>query len=188
LASEFHPLDAIAKLQHQIRLLIKTLYPPVIDVDEMLEAMQHVYSTADILVDEGPREDLEIGPDREAPQLDFDVGRCRAGEVTDEQRLLFEYRAGADPDDIVIYLVRTTIPPTNGCAAFPSGRPGAIVASGASPVTLAHEVGHVLGLPHVNDKQNLMTSHGTATIVGEPVLTDEQISTMHNSPYCTRNP
>lgn len=172
-------------MRHQIRLLIKTLYPPVIDVDEMLEAMRRVYSTADILVDEGPRENLEIGPDREAPQLDFDVGGCMAGEVTDEQRLLFEHRDGAGPDDIVIYLVRTTVPPTNGCASFPPGRPGAIVAAGASRFTLAHEVGHVLGLPHVGDRQNLMTNRGTSTIVGEPVLTDAQIRTMQDSPHCT---
>jgi hypothetical protein len=110
-----------------------------------------------------------------------------AGEVTDEQRLLFAHRDGAGPHDIVIYLVRTTVPPMNGCASSPTGSPGAVVASGASRVTLAHEVGHVLGLPHVDDRQNLMTSRGTSTIVGEPVLTEAQIRTMQNSPHCRRN-
>lgn len=170
----------------RIRLLIKTLSPPIIDVDEMLEAMRHIYSRADILVEEGPREKLRIasydGHDRE----DFRVGKCRAGEVTTDQHALFQHHDGARQGDIVVYIVRAVIPPMNGCAASPADLPGAVVASRASRFTLAHEVGHVLGLAHVGDSRNLMTNRGTATIKGEPELTDPQIRTMHGSRLCIR--
>ena len=58
----------------------------------------------------------------------------------------FANRDGAGGNDVVVYFVRSTVPPFNGCAAHPAGRPGAVVARGASQWTLAHEVGHVLGL------------------------------------------
>ena len=72
------------------------------------------------------------------------------------------------------------MPPSNGCAAHPAGRPGAVVAQGASRWTLAHEVGHVLGLRHVDDPpppnpaappallDRLMTGRGTAGITNPP--------------------
>jgi Matrixin len=165
-------------------LLIKTLSPPRIPVDDMVEAMRQVFSKADIDIDEGQREHLEIRVPGGSPRVDFRVGRCRLGEVTTDQQALFEHRDGAGDRDIVVYLVRTTDRPMNGCAAFPPGRPGAIVASGASLVTLAHEVGHVLGLAHVSDSRNLMTGGGTAKIVGEPMLTGAQIAVMQDSDYC----
>ena len=65
-------------------------------------------------------------------------------------------------NDVVAYFVRSTQPPFNGCGAHPAGRPGAAVASGCSAWTLAHEIGHVLGLSHVNDNNRLMTGNGTA--------------------------
>lgn len=42
-----------------------------------------------------------------------------------------------------------------------------------NPNTLAHELGHALGLLHVDDRDNLLDRHGT----GDD-LTDEQIDTM----------
>jgi len=173
-------------MQFRIRLLIKTLSPPVIDVDEMLGAMRRIYSGAGILVEEGPREALRIAAYDGHAWEDFKVGGCRAGEVTTDQHALFQHRDGAQRGDIVVYIVRTVIPPMNGCAASPADLPSAIVASRASRFTLAHEVGHALGLLHVRDGQNLMTNRGTATIKGEPELTDAQIRTMHGSQLCVR--
>ena len=43
-----------------------------------------------------------------------------------------------------------------------------MIASYASEWTLAHEIGHVLGLFHVNDNHRLMTGLGTANIVDPP--------------------
>jgi hypothetical protein len=53
------------------------------------------------------------------------------GHITDEQNQLFNNRNNVADHDIVVYFVRSTIPPSNGCAAHPNGRPGAVVAQGA---------------------------------------------------------
>jgi hypothetical protein len=43
-----------------------------------------------------------------------------------------------------------------------------VVAQNASIWTLAHEVGHVLGLSHVDDNNRLMTGNGTTNITNPP--------------------
>ena len=171
---------------YRIRLLLKIVQTPSVSIDTMLASMREVYDTVDILVDEGPRENLIVQAAGGGNQLDFNVGTCIMGQTTSDQVKLFANRNNAGPNDIVAYLVRATIPPFNGCAAFPAGEPGAIVASGATRWTLGHEVGHVLGLQHVNDNTNLMTGNGTANIVGTPVLTTAQATTMHASQYSRR--
>ena len=89
---------------------------------------------------------------------DLDVGGCPLGTATTaEQTQLFSNRNSAGPNDVVVYFVRSTVPPSNGCATHPAGRPGAVVAQGATRWTLGHEVGHVLTLRHVNDNNRLMT-------------------------------
>jgi len=82
----------------------------------------------------------------------------------------------------VVYFVRSTVPPFNGCAAFPAGRPGAVVAQVATVWTLGHEVGHVLGLNHVNDNNRLMTGNGTSNITNlPPDLISTEVITMRAS-------
>jgi len=68
----------------------------------------------------------------------------------------------------VIYFVQATKPPYNGCAAHPAGKPGAVVVKTASHWTFAHEIGHILGLNHVNDNNRLMTGNGTFNITNPP--------------------
>jgi hypothetical protein len=69
---------------------------------------------------------------------------------------------------VVVYFVRSTVPPSNGCATHPAGRPGAVVAQGATRWTLGHEVGLMLTLRHVDDNNRLMTGKGTANITNPP--------------------
>jgi hypothetical protein len=106
-----------------------------------------------------------------------------AGTDHPEQNQLFANRNNAGGNDVVVYFVRSTVPPFNGCASHPAGRPGAVVAQGATQWTLGHEVGHVLGPLHVNNNDRLMTGNGTANITNPPPdLVASEVTTMLNSP------
>jgi hypothetical protein len=102
--------------------------------------------------------------------------------TTAEQNQLFANRNFVGANEVVIYFVRSTVPPFNGCAAFPAGSPGAVVAQGATRWTLGHEVGHVLGLVHVNNNDRLMTGNGTGNITNPPPdLVASEVTTMRAS-------
>ena len=91
-------------------------------------------------------------------------------QTTAEQNQLFAHRNNAGANDVVVYFVRSTVPPFNGCAAHPAGRPSGSGgrAGNGTQWTLAHEVGHVLGLLHVDNNNRLMTGNGTANITNPP--------------------
>lgn len=173
-----------------IRVHLKILDAPTISVDDMMWNMRDLFGPLGIAVELASTENLNL------PTLtDLDVGAC-SGTVTTEQTQLFSNRNNAAADDIVVYFCRSvsnasTRDTFNGCASFPAGRPGAAVASYASPWTLAHEVGHVLGLDHVDDPappdptapvaqlDSLMTGRGTANITNPPPnITGTERSTM----------
>lgn len=161
---------------------------PTVAIPQMVQSMQQVYDTVGIFVDVASQQNLSL-PDL----VDTDIGGCVRGRTTPEQDQLFSNRDNADSDDLVIYFVRATPDnPVNGCAAHPNGRPGAIVTMGATRWTLAHEVGHVLGLNHLSPETcppagaapiRLMTGCGTGTIVQlPPDLIAAEGVTMDNSP------
>jgi hypothetical protein len=158
-----------------VRLHVKCLTPPTrFSIATMVSNIRSVYATAQVGVRYVSFETLSL-----ASLNDIDVGSCVMGTVTTEQSLLFSHRNSAGANDVVVYLVRSTVPPYNGCAAYPSGEPGAVVASGASAWTMAHEIGHVLGLGHVNDNNRLMTGNGTDNITNlPPDLIASESSTM----------
>jgi hypothetical protein len=160
-----------------LRLHIKVLTNPTISIERMMTAMQQVYEAVGIRVHRVSTETLNL------PALnDVDVGSCVAGLVTTEQTQLFGNRRNAWGTDVVIYFVRSTVPSYNGCAAHPAGQPGAVVAQVASQWTMAHEVGHVLGIWHVNDNNRLMTGNGTYNITNPPPdLISTEVNTMRGS-------
>jgi hypothetical protein len=104
---------------------------------------------------------------------------------TDDQTELFNFRGDAEPDDLVIYFVRTLVPTQAGCAAHPPDKPGAIVsASFANEWTLAHQIGHVLGLDHVDGVNRLMTRRSTGTIeAAVPEIVESEVATMMDSQF-----
>jgi hypothetical protein len=129
----------------------------------MLASMREVYEPAGFRIIRASDETLNL------PLLNVvDVAGCVRGSTTAEQNTLFANRNNVGANDVVVYFVQATNPPLNGCAAHPSGRPGAVVASIASRWTLGHEVGHVLGLNHVSNNDRLMTGNGTANITNPP--------------------
>ncbi|MEU8263685.1 DUF6623 family protein [Micromonospora sp. NPDC048999] len=181
---EFAAAGCDFKLLETVRLHVKVLTAPTrFTIDQMITGMREVYEPAGFRVVRASDENLNL------PALNvLDVGECRMGVTTEEQRTLFGNRNNVGTNDVVVYFVQATNPPLNGCAAHPDGRPGAVVASGASRWTLGHEVGHVLGLIHVDDNKRLMTGNGTDNITKiPPDLINSEITTMRNSPL-TINP
>lgn len=178
----------LVKDKQHLRLHIKIVANPIsFTLDEMVDSMRQVFHNIGIPVIIRTVENLSL------PNtfLDITVGGTTAvpcsGPTSDEQNQLFNNRNNVGANDIVVYFVRGTIPALNGCATFPSGRPGAIVTRGASRWSLAHEVGHVLGLNHIDSKPNwdfdkLMTGGGTDNITNPPPdLTSSETTTMNNS-------
>jgi hypothetical protein len=168
-----------AGLVPTVRLHVKVLTNPNVPINTMVTRMREVYESAGIQVQLASTENLNL------PALnDCDVGGCFMGQTTAEQNQLFNNRNNVGQNEVVVYFVRSTVPPFNGCAAHPSGRPGAVVAQGATQWTLGHEFGHVLGLSHVNDNNRLMTGNGTSNITNPPPdLIASEIQTMKNSPF-----
>jgi hypothetical protein len=162
-----------------VRFHAKVLTAPNIAINTMVDRMRQVYNTVGIAVQFASTENLNF------PALnDLDVGTCTLGNTTAEQNQLFANRNNAGANDVVVYFVRSTVPPFNGCAAHPAGQPGAVVVQGATQWTLAHEVGHVLGLFHVNNNDRLMTGNGTANITNPPPdLIASEATTMLASPF-----
>ena len=191
--------DAVCPHTSCVTLHLKFLNQPDLLIRTMLVSMRTVYNAADIGVRVGSREDL--GGPTFATLVDVDVGTCRASALTPEQTQLFANRNNAGVTDVVIYFVRNTNPVFNGCAAHPANQPGAVIAHIASRWTLAHEVGHVLGLPHVDDPpppnpsappaqlDSLMTGRGTANITNPPPdLSSTEVTTMRSTPLTPNCP
>jgi hypothetical protein len=160
---------------------VKILTQPNIPISTMITSMRQVYAAAGITVNILSTEILNL------PLLnDIDVGGCD-GPTTTEQNQLFANRNNVGAGELVVYFVRSTVPAFNGCASHPAGRPGAVVARIASQWTMAHEVGHVLGLAHVDTPgacllNRLMTGCGTALITNPPPdLVAREVGVMQGS-------
>lgn len=179
------PERGCAPQRERIRLHFKILFQPTIPIATMLRSMQQVYHPAGFRVEVASTERLS------APNLvDLDIQcpgsadscPCASGAMSAEQTQLFANRNNVTGHDVVVYFVRSTTPSLNGCASHPPGRPGVVVTSVASQWTLGHEVGHVLGLNHVNNNDRLMTGLGTNNITNPPPdLIPSEVQTMTNS-------
>jgi hypothetical protein len=175
-------------------------FTSTVSIDVMIFSMRRVYNSAGIAVIVGSTENLTLN------DTDIDVGQCTSGQVTNEQTTLFNNRNFVGQNEIVVYLVRAVMLANggalNGCAAFPTGSPGVVVASIASRWTVAHEVGHVLVGPHIETEgggvcprdlmppqpalcqlTNIMTCCGTGSIPANtlPLFNDAQIQRIINS-------
>jgi hypothetical protein len=162
------------------------LETPTIPVADMVQNAQEVYEPHGVAVELGSTEALNL------PLLtDLDAGGC-AGTPSAEQTQLFANRNGVGAQELAIYFCRTVVRTTDmaglfGCATHPAGQPGAAVARDATAWTLAHEVGHVLDLPHCDTAaaplpDRLMTGNGTDSITNPPPdLVASEVTTIVNS-------
>lgn len=191
--------DARCRHPECVTLHLKAIHEPDVEVRTMLTSMRTVFSTARTGVRVASREALS--GTAFTTLEDLDVDDCH-GTMSTEQTTLFGHRNQVGEDDIAIYFVRSAMLTSgedagsvlNGCASFPEGSPGAVVARIASRWTLAHEVGHVLGLVHIPgedgdsgeicsaaDTTRLMTGCGTGAITGTPTVSDAEIETINDS-------
>ena len=181
------PLWATGTHEERLNLFLIILTEPTsFTRTEMLDEMRYIYGDVGIDVNVRGGETLDLNDPAIAPLDDIDTGSCTGGSPSTEQRNLSDFRNNATANDVVIYFCRSVSKNTgslNGCASHPVDRPMAVVASYASLYTMAHEVGHVLGLGHVDDNNRLMTENGTGNITNAPPdLIQEEIDTMLESP------
>lgn len=175
---------------------LKILAQPNIAIGQMLLAMRSVYAPQDIAVHVASRENLSGS--QFTLLLDIDVGPCMSSSLTTDQIQLFQNRNGAAADEPVIYFIETingVKGKYNGCAAHAANQPAALVSNFCSRWTVAHEIGHILGLGHVPNEQDkdgncvapdftrLMTGCDTTFITGTPNLTGLEVTLMNNSSF-----
>ena len=184
--------------KERIRLHLKILVQPTrFSIARMLEDMRRVYEPSGFLVEVVSCERLTLPAldvlDLHCPGNIIQVCcpfPCASNNLNAEHVTLFGNRHNAAANEVVAYFVRNTQPGLNGCCAHPPGRPGVVVASGASQWTLGHEIAHVLGLSHVIGEPcgsaafvptRLMTGCGTNRLRTLPTLLPTEIATMQGS-------
>jgi outer membrane protein OmpA-like peptidoglycan-associated protein len=123
--------------------------------------------------------------------LDIQQANCPltiGGDTTRgaEEQALFNLGRADCAENFIVYFVRSNSLGAFGCSAYPTGQPGVTVADTASQYTFAHEIGHVLHLPHDGRADNLMTGAGTNSLPANPNqvhLLPDQCRVMNNSGF-----
>jgi hypothetical protein len=180
--------------RERIRLHLKIIANPRVPIATMLRAMRAVYGPAGFRVEVASTEHLRVP----TALIDIDLHcpgsskqlccpfPCASPSLNPEVVSLFRNRRGVGHHEVVVYFVRAFGNGMLGCCAHPPGLPGVMLASSAAQFTLAHEVGHVLGLAHVNVPQALMfptaIANASAITPPLPVITPSEIRTMTASP------
>jgi Matrixin len=142
-----------------IPLRLKVLFDPIVPIQTMVDNARILFAESGIIFRHASAPERLYIPHLNV--LSIGMRGCILSAPptpTDNPEVweLYEQRNGVLPGEVVIYFVRSIIPFVKGCARHPRGKPGVILASSAGPWTLAHELGHVLGLRHVDNTQQLM--------------------------------
>lgn len=157
-------------VQAHFRVLTEFRQP---SVEEMLLAMQRVFDSAGIVVRRGSLEMLDL-PDLVSVELEDE-------QAPNHRSRLASHRDGAAAEDIVVFFLSRISPPAKGFAQ--KDPPAVLVRRRSTRWTLAHEVGHVLDLLHINNRQRLMHGRGTHRITRDPpILMPREINRLRDSP------
>ena len=120
-------------------------------IDTQFNEMETLFLDGGVLAIRGTTEDLSVNMQLQ-PLQNLNVGQCLLGQPTQDQNTLFQNRNNAGVNDLVVYIVNTLIGGAGnfvGCATHPNGQPGCAIVQINANWLLSHEIGHVLGLPHV---------------------------------------
>ena len=103
-----------------VRLHAKILTAPNVSIATAEQRMRDLYASVGITVQLVSTENLNL------PLLnDVDVGQppntCLRGQTTAEQNQLFANRNNAGTNDVVVYFVRSTVPPLQRLCCLSSG-------------------------------------------------------------------
>jgi hypothetical protein len=121
-----------------------------------------------------------------------DVGSCMMPQpMTPQQDVLFKYgsRQQVRRTDVLCYWVNQVMSDgieLAGCASHPAAQPACVISAIGSPWTLAHEVGHVLGLAHTTGKRLLMSTPTASITANPPAISSPDVAKIRTSPCCIR--
>ena len=182
------PSGPAAGKKKTILLHFRSISLTDVSFDDQFRAAVQVYGqyNIDVRMKSGRSELLSEEDRKKFKRVDTS---CVAGK--DEWSVLQKLLNDVPPLEVCVFFVGQLWDPAEkpgqemflGCGAYRPGSPACAVAANAGKFDMAHEVGHVLGLSHNTTNGNLM--HPTqATYPKLPMLTVEQLSTIHKSPLC----
>ncbi|MGW7260484.1 matrixin family metalloprotease [Streptomyces sp. NPDC054834] len=169
----------------ELGIVIYVITPPRVPIRESLDRARDVFSP--IGIDLVPTRTFELtSPNQQPLYQHIDVDGCTLGSPISNRKhsSLHGIRHDAGRKGVAIYFVRSTTPPVNGCSQHPPNTPGALITTNATKWTLAHEIGHVLGLFHCS-KNNALMSPATTSITDKPSLSFSEVQTLLRSPWLT---
>jgi hypothetical protein len=175
----------------RVKVHTKVVAPPKhASLDSMLHNAVTLYATYGVEVLEVSREDVTEEPEADLAQ--FSTLYCGFGDQPSSEMVDLHALArsadrgfGVTPDDtdVVITLVGDLVPAALGTPKSSQAKPGIVISSGATEWTLAHELGHVLGLDDVIDPAHLMHTSTAAFAADPPVLTAADVAAIALSPW-----
>ncbi len=178
-----------------VRLHLRSLGLPRVSEYTALRNAQMVYGQYGICIQFMSGLSLPSGVDTGSQCLSLgavDVGSCTMAQyMTPQQDALFGYggRQGVGASDILCYWVDSVVSDTGalaGCASHPAVQPACVVSALGSPWTLAHEVGHVLGLRHTTGATKLMSTPTSSITANPPSISAAELVTVKASRCCLR--
>lgn len=177
----------------RVRLHLKSLGMPTVPEFTALRNAQSVYGQYGICMQFASGQSLPNAIDRSSQSLSLmnvDVGSCTMPQgMTQQQDALFGYgsRQSVGPNDIICYWVDRVASGGRqlaGCASHPTAQPACVVAALGSPWTLAHEVGHVLGLRHTTGSAMLMSTPTASITARPPSISTADLAVIRASRLC----